>query len=89
MTLDNGFVLKILDDAPSNFETLLQSARNLSRAAPADLHAALLESHITIALQQERLDLITTWDNLCMVEARLENLNIGLCPPFLTVVVIG
>ena len=75
MTLDNGFVLKVLDDASSNFEELLQSARNLSRAAPADLHAALLDSHITIALQQERLDLITTWDNLCMVEARLEKLE--------------
>ena len=48
---------------------------NLTRAAPADVNAAFLDGHISHALQQERLDLITTWESLCMIEAHLEKLE--------------
>ena len=75
ISLDNGIVLEVLGDTKSTFSKLLNSAKNLSRVAPADAHAALLEAHIALAMEQERLNLISVWQTICILESKVSNIE--------------
>ena len=73
--LDDGYDIKRKEENKESFNDLLKQARNLTKLAPSSNQIALLEAHISLALQQERENVINTWNVLCKSRARIQKLE--------------
>ena len=63
--LDDGYVIKRKKENKESFNNLLKQATKLTKLAPSSNQIALLEAHISLALLQERENVINKWNVLC------------------------